>query len=331
MSNTEDSKDLPDQFQTISPSISHAYNRIAEYIIPTRIVFDESTRLCLKCEHEQKTGSFKWRGALSKISSLQNSSGIVTASTGNHGLAVANAAKLFGYSAKIYVPENASKKKVQKIISTGAEVIKVNGDSLDAELAGKQDAIDNNLSWISPYNDVEVIAGQGTIGIEIERELPEINKVFITVGGGGLISGIASWLKSNQPHIEIIGCQPAHSREMYLSTIAGHVVDDPESSTTLSDGSAGPLENDSITFPICSSLIDRFVLISEEEIKHAIKHLYDHHQMIVEGAAGVAMAAAMKEDRTGGNDVVILCGGNIDPEVHNQICEIDHPLSNIQK
>lgn len=304
----------------ISSRISLAYNRIQQHLLETRIVFDDATGLCLKCEHEQKTGSFKWRGALSKISSLTGGQLIVTASTGNHGLAVANAAEIFGLSARTYVPENASKKKVEKIRNTGAEVISVPGDSLDAELAGKNFAKENNLTWISPYNDVDVIAGQGTIGLEIENELSNISRIYITVGGGGLVSGIASWLKTQQPDTQIIGCQPINSREMYLSTIVGHVVDDPDSQSTLSDGSAGPLEDDSITFPICSELIDRFILISEDEIKTAIKYLYDHHQLIVEGSAGVAMAAAMKEERSDGNDVVILCGGNIDPEVHRLIC-----------
>ena len=155
-----------------------------------------------------------------------------------------------------------------------------------------------------------------------------IDRVYVTVGGGGLVSGIASWLKYHQPHVEIIGCQPVNSPEMYLSTLAGHVVNAPESRPTLSDGSAGPLEEDSITFGICQALIDRFILITEEEIKAAIRYLYQNQNLVVEGAAGVAMAAAMKDTATtfDSTSVVILCGGNIDPALHRDLfLAITHP------
>ncbi len=144
----------------------------------------------------------------------------------------------------------------------------------------------------------------------------------MTVGGGGLVSGIASWIKEHQPHAQIIGCQPVNSPEMYLSILAGHVVPAPEAKSTLSDGSAGPLEEESITFPICQKLVDRFILVTEEEIKSAIRYLWSNQELIIEGAAGVAMAAAQRENATNKNltSVVILCGGNIDPALQEQIC-----------
>lgn len=305
--------------EEISSRISPSYQRIKSYINHTRLVLDPLQGLWLKCENEQKTGSFKWRGALSKLSLLQTGQNIVTASTGNHGLAVANASQIFGLNATIYVPESASSMKVEKIKKTGANIVKVKGDSLIAELAGKKFALENNLPWISPYNDPDVIAGQGTIGIELLQDLSRVNRAYITVGGGGLISGVASFLKNVDPNVEIIGCQPENSPEMYLSILADHVVTAPDAKDTLSDGSAGPLEEDSITFPLCQQLVDRFMLISENEIEDALRYLFDQHQLVVEGSAGVAMAAAMKDQKSD-NSVVILCGGNIDPTLHQSIC-----------
>lgn len=306
----------------ISSLVRAAFHRIEQYGIHTRLVKDPAYHLWLKCENEQQTGSFKWRGALSKLSLLDPGQTIVTASTGNHGLGVANAAELFGLKAQIFIPKTASPKKIERLRALGADLHLVEGDSLEAELSGKRYASLHGLIWVSPYNDPEIIAGQGTIGIEITEQFPKPDKVYVTVGGGGLISGIAGWIKHVHPGAEIIGCQPLHSPEMYLSVLAGHVVEAPESLQTLSDGSAGPLEGDSITFPICQALIDRFVLITEDEITGAIRHLFNEHQLIVEGAAGVAMAAAMKDTQSqpGETSVVILCGGNIDPVIHHRIC-----------
>jgi threonine dehydratase len=276
----------------------------------------------LKCENEQKTGSFKWRGALSKLSLFHAGQSIVTASTGNHGLGVANAAVLFGLKVKIFIPASAAPRKIEKLKSLGVDLVLVDGDSLDAEMQGKEYARTNALPWVSPYNDADVIAGQGTIGLEVSKELPRVDRAYITVGGGGLISGIGAWLKMHHPSIEIIGCQPINSPEMYLSVLAGHVVNAPESLSTLSDGSAGPLEEGSITYPICNQLIDRFILVTEAEIEDAIRHLYKTHDLVVEGAAGVAMAAVIKDAKRQPEDscVVILCGGNIDPKSHQRIC-----------
>lgn len=313
---------LIDQPGYIPSLISDAYQRIKLHVAHTRLLKEETYDLWLKCENEQETGSFKWRGALSRLSLIPSGHAIVTASTGNHGLGVAKAAELYGLKATIFIPSTAAPKKIEKLVALGADLHLVDGDSLQAELTGKAYAQEHGLPWVSPYNDTEVIAGQGTIAIELVTAIPHIDKVYVTVGGGGLISGIASWIKLNSPGTEIIGCQPVNSPEMYLSVQAGRVVDAPDARPTLSDGSAGPLEEDSITFPICSRLIDRFILIDEAEIESAIHHLYDAQGLIVEGAAGVAMAAAMKDSHRRPTDqsVVILCGGNIDPVVHQRIC-----------
>lgn len=324
MSHANEMRQEPSSFSPsyISSKTRQAYDRIQSHLYPTNLLNDEVTDLCLKCEHEQKTGSFKWRGALSRLSLLKRGEKVVTASTGNHGLGIATAAKLFGLDAKIFVPATAVKRKIEKLRRSGAEIIQVEGDSLEAELSGKKYALENNLTWVSPYNDVDVIAGQGTIALELSQQLPEMDRIYVTVGGGGLISGIASWIRYYHPQVEIIGCHPVNSAEMYLSTLAGYVVNAPESLPTLSDGSAGPLEEESITFSICQNVVDRFMVVTESEIEDALRHLHRHHQMVVEGSAGVAMAAAMKDNtkHLKGNSVVVLCGGNIDPALHQQIC-----------
>lgn len=305
----------------IASRIATTHHRIQEHIRKTRLIADDTYHVWLKCENEQETGSFKWRGALSKLSLMNPGCRLVTASTGNHGLAVATAARLFGLEAKIFIPQKASSKKVEKLKTLGADLEMIDGDSLDAELAGKAYALDGNVTWVSPYNDEDVIAGQGTIAAELTGDGEPIHRIYVTVGGGGLMSGIASWLSIHAPDTEIIGCQPLYSPEMFLSTQAGYVVTAPESLPTLSDGSAGPLEEDSITFDLCNLLIDRFVLIPEEEIKVAIRYAYEKHGLTIEGAAGVALAAAMREPNPDWRQrsIVVLCGGNIDPAVHQEI------------
>ncbi len=306
----------------IAELISNTYHRVGLHLLKTSLTHDKALAVWLKCENLQKTGSFKWRGALAKLSTIPSGKSIVTASTGNHGLGIANAAALFDLNARIYIPATTSPKKIKMLQALGADLQLVEGDSLTAELEGKKYAEENNLPWVSPYNDLDVISGQGTIGLELSEQLEKINKIYITVGGGGLISGIGSWLKIHSPDTEIIGCQPANSPEMSLSVSVGHVVSAPDAKPTLSDGSAGPLEEDSITFPICEKLIDRFILVDENEIKQSIRYIWDTHQMVIEGAAGVALAAAKKDKERDSavNSVVVLCGGNIDDAIHQQIC-----------
>ena len=308
--------------KAIPALVTSAYSRIQSHLVRTPLIQDAPHHLWLKCEQLQTTGSFKWRGALSKLSSLQPGQTVVTASTGNHGMGVVKAADLYGMNVIVFLPVNASPRKKDKLIQSGVEIIQVEGDSLAAEMAGKKYAEDHGFAWVSPYNDPQVIAGQGTIGLELLEQLPKIDRVYVTVGGGGLISGIAGYIKAQSPDTEIIGCQPLHSPEMYLSVLAGHVVNAPEELPTLSDGSAGPLEPDSITFPICQKLIERFILVTEEEIREAIRDIFRNHSAIIEGAAGVAYAAALKDTDRSAEDisVVVLCGGNIDPVIHRQIC-----------
>ncbi len=280
----------------------------------------------LKLENEQYTGSFKARGSLNKVLSLnesEQSRGVITASTGNHGMGVARALQLAAIEGSIFLPHGASKLKVEKLRSLGASLKFVEGTPLDTELHAKQIAQDSGANWVSPYNDSKIIGGQGTIALEILDQMPEVRRVFITVGGGGLVSGIAAVLKHERPEIKIIGCVPKNSPEMYLSVQAGHIVHLAEDKDTLSDGSAGGAEDDSITFPLCEELIDDWVLVSEQEIADAMRAIYQEHDMVIEGSAGVAAAASLKYGGETDQDLVIICGGNVDASRFNEIVGVN--------
>ena len=271
------------------------------------------SHIYLKCEHLQHTGSFKFRGALNKCAQLRGTTTWVTAaSTGNHGMGVARAARLLGMKARIFVPANASRTKLAHIKRLGARLEEVDGDCLVAELTARRVAEAEGGVFVSPYNDEAVMNGQGTIGLELSEQLSDIDAVFVSVGGGGLIGGIGTWLKAFRPEIQVVGCWAAHSPVMYHCMDAGRMIEVPERET-LSDGTAGNLEEGSITLPICRKVIDHRVLVSEEEIKTAMKHLAAHERWMVEGAAGVAMAACLKAAAhfKGKKVAVVLCGRNI--------------------
>ncbi len=310
------------QPSTILSEIKNADRRIRPHILTTPLIEDRhlsrliSGKAYLKLENEQYTGSFKARGSLNKLLSLneeEKQRGAITASTGNHALGFARALEIAGVNGVVYLPENASVAKVETLKNYEVELRFHGTDSLATELFAKAKALAENRIWISPYNDLQIIGGQGTIGIELLEQCPHFDAAFITVGGGGLIGGVATYLKTHHPAVQIVGCQPANSPEMTLSLQAGEIVDYPNASKTLSDGSAGGIEAGAITFPICKNVIDEMVLISEEEIEAAIRHVACHHHKIIEGAAGVAVAGLMKMRArfVGKTVVVLICGGNI--------------------
>jgi threonine dehydratase len=301
--------------------IEAAEARIRPYIYETpleeSLILSEQTgaHVFLKCEHLQRTGSFKFRGALNKVLSLSEAErvkGVIAASTGNHGQGVALAAKIVGIPATIYVPHDASPMKLKSIQSLAAQVEICDGDCLAAEIQARNVAENEGRVFISPYNDQTVIAGQGTIGLELLRQNKNLDAVFVSVGGGGLISGIASYLKQKSPATQIIGCYPENAPVMYECIKAGKIIPVAEQ-PTLSDATSGNLEPGSITFPLCRDLIDHHVLVSENEIKQAIRLLAETERIIVEGAAGVALAAFLKmaSSLQGKNVAIVLCGRNI--------------------
>lgn len=301
-----------------------AANAIGAHIRETPLdyspYFSELTgaQVWMKMENLQHTGSFKLRGASNKLLSLsdeERAMGCVTASSGNHGAAVAHAMHSLGVKGIVFVPEQTSSTKVAAIKRAGADIQFFGTDGLDTEMHAREYAAANGMAFLSPYNDEQVVAGQGTCGVEIARQLPDVDAVFVAVGGGGLISGVGAFLKSVNSSLSLIACQPAASPVMTESVKAGHIVDIP-SDKTLSDGTAGGIEADAITFEICRDLVDEYVLVSEEEIAEAMRGFIDSHHMLLEGAAGVALAGLMKSaaQYQGKNVVVIICGGNVSRE-----------------
>lgn len=272
-----------------------------------------------KLENRQATGSFKLRGATNRLLTLsdeQRARGCVAASSGNHGAALACAARRLGVGVTIFVPEQTSAVKVDKIRVHGGDVRFFGHDGLDTELHARAFAGDNGLFYVSPYNDTEVIAGQGSIGVELLEDLPDVEAVFIAVGGGGLISGVGSVLKAHNPSIRVYGCQPAASPVMARSIEAGHLVDVP-SEPTVSDGTAGGIEQNSITFPLNQAVVDDWVLVSEEQIVTAMRDYIALEGDVIEGAAGVAVAGLLQCSGAiaGAITAVIICGGNVSDEV----------------
>jgi threonine dehydratase len=269
-----------------------------------------------KLENLQHTGSFKVRGAINKVLSLtmeQMARGVVTASTGNHGLAVTFALRSLGASGTIFVPENASPNKVGAIRRLGAEVQTAGEDPVEAEAHARSYAAERGAAYVPPYNDPLIIGGQGTIGFELEQQLDEFDALFVSLGGGGLISGIAGYIKSVRPEVDVIGCSPENSRVMIESVKAGRILEMP-SLPTISDGTAGGVEEDSITFELCRSLVDEYVTVSEDEIRESLRLFMRSHHMLIEGAAAVAVASLGKLRRAyrGKKVVIVICGANID-------------------
>jgi threonine dehydratase len=267
----------------------------------------------LKLETIQFSGSFKSRGAVNKILSLtpeEKDRGIITCSTGNHGMAVAYLLQKFGIKGIIFLPESAAEAKVEAIKLYEANIQQYGDDSLETEIEAKRFADQKGMIWISPYNDPYIVGGQGTIAVELERQLDCPNTILVPIGGGGLISGIAGYLKSKDDGIEFIGCQPENSRVMYESIKAGKILD-MESQPTLSDATAGGVEQGSITFDIIRELVDDFVVVNEVEIKNAIRLILEKHYMLIEGSAALSVASFLKEkERFQGKHVVLIITGS---------------------
>jgi len=303
----------------VKDEIIAAASRIAPLVRVTPLEYSADTGAYLKLEHLQHTGSFKFRGASNKIALLtaeQAAAGVVTASNGNHGLGVAAASKARGIAAEVFVSSHVSPAKARRIEGLGARLRSAGEDPLTAELTGRRAAAESGRVYISPYNDRDVMAGQGTIAVELVEQLPQIDAVFIAVGGGGLIGGIGSYLKAVSPQTEIVGCWPENSPVMLRSIEAGAIVEIDEL-PTLSESTAGGLEPESVTFDVCRRVIDRGVLVTEREILNAMRLILETEHWVVEGAAGVALAAFLREadQWRSKRAAVIVCGRNVSPQV----------------
>jgi threonine dehydratase len=274
-------------------------------------------RILLKCEHLQHTGSFKVRGAIAKVSTLdedQRARGVVAASTGTHGLGVAYALSRLGGTGFVCVPENASPVKVAAIRRLGTDVRVLGSSPAQTELLARALAEELGSTYISPYNDLDVVAGQGTIGREIVEQLDtgELDAVVVSVGGGGLVAGVASAIRARLPGTRVVGASPANDAAMAACVRAGSIVE-IDARPTISDGTAGGVEPGAITLPLCTELVDEWVLLPEQAIYRALGFVIDNRHQLIEGAAAVAVAAGLDYGRRnpGATVAVLSCGANI--------------------
>ncbi len=310
-----------------------ARDRIAPDIVRTSIEFSSilsemtEARVFIKWECEQVTGSFKFRGALNKLRALgpeDRARGVVSASTGNHGLAMARAAAIEGVALKLFLPETAAEAKKKRIEETGVAVEYFGTDCGRTEAHAREEAGREGRVFVSPYNDWDIVFGAGTIGLEVAEAVPDVEDVLVPVGGGGLIAGIAGLLRSVRPGARTVGVEPETSAFMAASIAAGRLVDIVERET-IADAVAGGIEPGSITFPLYRDLVDRTVTVDEEMIANAMSLLYDRHYRIVEGAGALPAAGllARAEDFPGRTVVLVVSGRNISEERFRAVVGLD--------
>lgn len=293
-----------------------ARERLRPYLAPTPLEAAVGmNNLWLKLENANKTHSFKCRGALNALlamSESQRAKGVVTASSGNHGQGVAYAAHLLHMNARIIMPEGTSRRKVNGVRYLGGEAI-LSGETFEAaEFEAHRLAREIGATYLSAYNDPLVIAGGGTVGLELLEQLPQLERVIVPVGGGGLISGIAIAIKAAKPEAEIIGVNPLASPDMYNSFYQlAHITAQP----TLADALPGAIEADSITLDLVSRYVDRIVLVSEDDIARGMQFMALDQGWIAEGGAVVGIAAvengSIEMDRPA---VAIVSGANLDAD-----------------
>jgi threonine dehydratase len=312
-----------------------AAERIAPYVVETPLTYDAARDLYLKWENRQTTGSFKPRGALNKVLVLEDwerGAGLVAASAGNHGQGVALAGQITGSQVEVFVPDHAPPPKVEGMRKLGAQVHFVHGGYGEAESAAKAYAANKNKTFISPYNDAQVIAGQGTVFLEVLRQLASVRSGragdstaaspvaawIVPTGGGGLISSCGIVLqKQGRPH-RLVGVQPAASAFTYNLYHRGTqlgVQDGP----TLADGLSGAIDGESVTIPMLRQFVDDIVVVSEEAISRAIAFAWHTYHERIEGSGAAGLAAALDGQAGAGPAVVVISGGNIEDQIFDQI------------
>ena len=300
-----------------------AQARIQPHILETPLSYDPDLDIYIKWENRQVTGSFKIRGALNKIFSLQpweRERGIITASAGNHGQGVALAAQKTRAGVIVFASEHAVASKIASMRQYGAQVRLVPGGYAEAEIAGLQYARENGSCWVSPYNDGLVIAGQGTLALESLRQQSELSRAawIIPVGGGGLISGIATVLADRAPGATVLGVQSEASpffHAIYKNGSQGNV----QEYESLADGLSGPVETGAVTIPLVQRYVKDIFLVTEAEIAAAIAYAWRNYHEVIEGSAAVTLAAIITGKIKMRPAILMVTGGNIQPETHAQI------------
>lgn len=287
--------------------------RISTHITHTPLTHDTAHDVYIKWENQQVTGSFKARGALNKVLSLKDwecEAGLVAASAGNHGQGLGLAGQITGAPVEVFVSETAAEVKVRAMREMGAVIHVVEGGYAEAELAGRDYAKKYEKTWVSPYNDEQVIAGQGTIGLELQEDIEEgVSAWLVPVSGGGLISGIGASMMQAQPP-RLIGVQAESSPFMHSLFYRGTQENVPDL-PSLADGLTGEVEHGSITIPMVRQSVDEIILASEDEIAGAMAYAWQAHGQKIEGSGAVGLAAAISGKVTIRPLVVIVSGGNV--------------------
>lgn len=305
-------------------AIQSAQKRLSDYLSPTHLenAPDLGSNIYLKLENTNRTHSFKIRGALNAILSLDDDArerGIVAASSGNHAQGVAYAAQLVGATATILMPKHTPKKKVNGVLRYGAEAALFGNNYGETEAEALHIVEEDNLTYVSPYNDTMVMAGAGTIGLEIIEQLPEVERVIVPVSGGGLIGGIATAIKSLKPDCEVIGVCAEFAPSMYNEFYG---TDKVEIWDTLAEALSGGIEAGSITIPATKQYVDDIVLVSEEQIADAMRFMIGTQGWLVEGGGSVGVAAILHELIPDNKiTAIIISGGNVDIETLRKVLE----------
>jgi len=296
-----------------------ARSRIQSYIRTTPTVPCSIPNLWLKLENLQLTHSFKIRGGFARICKLIDDNDdrtILAVSAGNHGQAVALAASTFKRPCVVIVPESAPRAKIDAIKSYGI-TLQLRGRNYDeAETIALEMAKDTaRYAFVSPYNDHDVVLGQGSLAFEILEQVPDVAVILVAVGGGGMLAGVAAAAKSLRPDVRVIGVQAEVSAAMYESLKAGRMVTVPDRAS-IADGIQGNIDLTTITFPIIQKYADEIVLVSEESILEAMRYLLFKEKLLTEGSAAAVVAAVMEgKVKSPGKIVGIISGGNVDPGV----------------
>ncbi len=308
--------------------IYHASYTLKDIIRPTDMIkavnLSDDCELYLKTENLQITGAFKARGAYYKISQLteeERAKGVIACSAGNHAQGVARAAQMFGIKAQICMPNSAPISKVEATKSYGAEAVLVEGTYDDAHDKAVELQKETGAVFIHPFDDELVIAGQGTIGLEILQQLPDVDAVIVPIGGGGLISGVAFAIKSLNPKVKVYGVQSAGAPSMYLS-VAHNEIQTLPGVNTFADGIAVKTPGE-LTFELCKQYVDEIITVTDDEVATAILTLIEKQKLISEGAGAVSVAAALfdKFPIKGKKVCCLVSGGNIDVTILSRVID----------
>lgn len=307
--------------------IENAYQVIKGDIVKTPLLFSlelskiSGANVFLKMEHLQHTGSFKIRGVLNKVNNFEKDDFnkiFVAASTGNHAAAFAYASQKFNFKGILFLPKTTNQSKIRAIERYDIEKVLYGEHSIETEAKATSYAKENDGILIHPYNDAQIITGQGTLGVEIKEQLPEVDSVLAPIGGGGLISGLCTYFNASK-NIDVIGCQPKNAAEMYDSIQQGHIVQ-PSLLDTISDATVGGIEANALTYDICKEQLTGFEIIEEEAIKKAVAFVVKHHHTLIEPASALPVAALLNSEKYKDKNVaLVLTGKKINTDLLTEI------------